>query len=474
MKNNKLLSLAEKFAPYAPLYAVGGCVRDDILNIQSGDIDVCASLDAAKVREFLKGTEFTVQNKDLRMGTIVITSHGFKAEYTTFRVDSYKEGSGKHRPDTVKFTDDIKEDALRRDFTCNSLYLDILKNELVDLVGGVDDINNKVIKTVTDPNIVFEADGLRILRMVRFAVELGFSIDPKTWQVAKDNVWRIKDLSPERILVELDKIFVADTAHGRVFERDGFISAYAGKGNDGSPGVEGKDETDILHNAHFIGIKMLDELGVLEILFPELTALKGLKQSAKWHIYDAYDHSLEAYRVSVPEIRWAALFHDIGKKPSMDKYGKMYMHAIMGADMMDGICNRLRFPKIRARDICALIRNHMYDIDDETSESKLRWFMAEKSKLMPQLIDLKAADTFASQKIRPELRWAVLFEQMKQEGVPMGIKDLKVNGDDLIAMGYPECERGMALYELWRDTVMNNTLNDRDHALEYLRKKIKK
>ena len=114
------------------------------------------------------------------------------------------------------------------------------------------------------------------------------------------------------------------------------------------------------------------------------------------------------------------------------------------------------------------------DIDDETSESKLRWFMAEKSKLMPQLIDLKAADTFASQKIRPELRWAVLFEQMKQEGVPMGIKDLKVNGDDLIAMGYPECERGMALYELWRDTVMNNTLNDRDHALEYLRKKIKK
>ena len=149
----------------------------------------------------------------------------------------------------------------------HSLYLDILKNELVDLVGGVDDINNGVIKTVTDPNIVFEADGLRILRMVRFAAELGFSIDPKIWQVAKDNVWRIKDLSPERILVELDKIFVADTAHGRVFERDGFISAYAGKGNDGSPGVEGKDETDILHNAHFIGIKMLDELGVLEILF---------------------------------------------------------------------------------------------------------------------------------------------------------------------------------------------------------------
>ena len=81
---------------------------------------------------------------------------------------------------------------------------------------------------------------------------------------------------------------------------------------------------------------------------------------------------------------------------------------------------------------------------------------------------------FALQKIRPELRWAVLFEKMKQEHVPMCIKDLKVDGNDLINMGYPECERGMALYELWRDTVMNNTLNDRDHALEYLKKKIKK
>ena len=474
MKNNKLIALAEKFAPYSPLYAVGGCVRDDILGIQSGDIDVCASIDAAKVKEFLKGTEFTVQNRDLRMGTIIITSHGFKAEYTTFRVDSYSEGSGKHRPDSVKFTEDMKEDALRRDFTCNAVYLNILNDELVDLVGGLEDINNKVIKTVTDPNAVFEADGLRILRMVRFAAELGFEIDEETLKVAKDNVWRIKDLSPERVLVELDKIFVADTAHGRKFEQDGFISAYAGPGNDGSLGVEGKDEKDILGNAHYRGVRLLDEIGALDIIFPELAALKGLQQSAKWHIYDAYNHSLEAFRVSTPDIRWAALLHDIGKKPSMDQYGKMFMHATMGADMVASICNRLRFPKIRARDICSLIRNHMYDIDDVTSENKLRWFLAEKSKQVPQLIELKAADTFASQKIRPELRWAILFNKMKEEKVPLGIKDLKVDGNDLVDLGCPEYERGMILYELWRDTVMNSHLNDREHALEYLKKKIKK
>ena len=116
----------------------------------------------------------------------------------------------------------------------------------------------------------------------------------------------------------------------------------------------------------------------------------------------------------------------------------------------------------------------MYDIDDETSESKLSWFLAEKSKQVPQLIELKAADTFASQKIRPELRWAILFNKMKEEKVPLGIKDLKVDGNDLVDLGCPEYERGMILYELWRDTVMNSHLNDREHALEYLKKKIKK
>ena len=108
MINTKLKSLAEYFKDYAPLYAVGGCVRDYILGIPSGDIDISSSIPASEVREILKGTPFTVQDRDLRMGTIIITSFGFKAEYTTFRTESYSEGSGKHRPDTVVFTEDMK------------------------------------------------------------------------------------------------------------------------------------------------------------------------------------------------------------------------------------------------------------------------------------------------------------------------------------------------------------------------------
>ena len=474
MINTKLKSLAEYFKDYAPLYAVGGCVRDYILGIPSGDIDISSSIPASEVREILKGTPFTVQDRDLRMGTIIITSFGFKAEYTTFRTDSYSEGSGKHRPDTVVFTEDMKEDALRRDFACNALYYDILKDEVVDLVGGQEDIKKKVVRCVTDPREVFEADGLRILRMARFAAELGFDIEKETYKVAKENVWRIKDLSVERILVELDKIFVADTAHGRKFEADGFLSPYAGDGLDGSKGVEGKDENDIFGNAHLHGLRILDDIGALDIILPELTEMKGLQQSLKWHLYDAYEHSLEAFRVSTPDIRWAALLHDIGKKKSQDKYGNMHMHATIGADIAQDICVRLRFPKTRTRDICALIRSHMYDLDEQTGEGKLRWFIAERAKIMPQLLELRAADAFASQKVRPEFRLQKVFEEMKERGVPMSIKDLKVNGRDLVDMNYPECERGMALYELWRDTVMNESLNDREKALEYLKKKINK
>ena len=474
MNNTKLKNLAELFKKHAPLYAVGGCVRDYILGIPSGDIDISSSIPASKVREILKDSPFTVQEKDLRMGTIIITCYGFKAEYTTFRTDSYIEGKGTHRPESVTFTEDMKEDALRRDFACNALYYDILKDEVVDLVGGKEDIEKKIIRCVTDPRVVFEADGLRILRMARFAAELGFDIDKETYEIAKENVWRIKDLSVERILVELDKIFVADTAHGRKFEQDGLISAYAGDGLDGSKGVEGKDENDIFGNAHLRGLRILDDIGALDIILPELTELKGLEQSSKWHLYDAYEHSLQAFRVSTPDIRWAALLHDIGKKKSQEAIGKMYLHASMGADIAQDICTRLKFPKIRTREICALVRSHMYDLDGNTGEGKLKWFIAERAKIMPQLLKLRAADAFASQKVRPESRMEKVFEEMRGKGVPMSIKDLKVNGRDLVDMNYPECERGIALYELWKDTVMNESLDDREKALEYLKKKIER
>lgn len=176
-KKGKLIALANCFKPFATLYEVGGAVRDELLGIDCFDVDVCAQLVVDDVKKILSNTDFVVSDRNLRMGTVHISSGDFVCEYTTFRTDSYDVSSGEHTPKDVRFTTDMNLDAKRRDFKCNALYKDVLTGEIVDLLGGVEDVKNKIVSTADEPEIVFEADGLRILRMVRFAAELGFYVE---------------------------------------------------------------------------------------------------------------------------------------------------------------------------------------------------------------------------------------------------------------------------------------------------------
>ena len=248
-KKDKLIALANCFKPFATLYEVGGAVRDELLGIDCFDVDVCAQLVVDDVKKILSNTDFVVSDRNLRMGTVHISSGDFVCEYTTFRTDSYDVSSGEHTPKDVRFTTDMNLDAKRRDFKCNALYKDVLTGEIVDLLGGVEDVKNKIVSTADGPEIVFEADGLRILRMVRFAAELGFDVEKNTYEVAKKNAWRVKDIAVERIRDELEKIFVADAKH---------------------PELNLKD-------AHVRGLRMLDDLGLVDMLLPELASLKGLE-----------------------------------------------------------------------------------------------------------------------------------------------------------------------------------------------------
>lgn len=272
-KKGKLIALANCFKPFATLYEVGGAVRDELLGIDCFDVDVCAQLVVDDVKKILSNTDFVVSDRNLRMGTVHISSGDFVCEYTTFRTDSYDVSSGEHTPKDVRFTTDMDLDARRRDFKCNALYKDVLTGEIVDLLGGVEDVKNKIVSTADEPEIVFEADGLRILRMVRFAAELGFDVEKNTYEVAKKNAWRVKDIAVERIRDELEKIFVADAKH---------------------PELNLKD-------AHVRGLRMLDDLGLVDMLLPELASLKGLEQPK---------NTIYTTRTSIQSKRLSALLRD--------------------------------------------------------------------------------------------------------------------------------------------------------------------
>lgn len=438
----KLNDLARLFAPRATLFAVGGCVRDGLLGIESYDVDVCSKLDVETVKTLLKGSDFEVSDKNLRVGTVIISSGKFHVEYTTFRTDSYDRTKGDHAPTEVEFTDDQHLDALRRDFACNAVYLDVLKDEVVDLVGGVDDIKNKVLRTVDEPSRVFEADGLRILRLVRFAAELGFEIEEKTFAVAKANAWRVKDIAVERIRDELSRIFVADTRHPELG----------------------------LKNGHLIGLNLLDELGLLDMLLPEVAALKGLKQPVKWHLYDGYGHTVKAFEVAPPNLRWAALLHDVGKKPCMDRQGNMHGHDVVGEGMARKICERLKFSNADTERICEIVRWHMVDINGNMAWNKLRWFAVEHLAVAEDICTFKRVDSEASCGEPHDSRLKDALEEVLHDGTPLKLKYLKVGGDDLINLSIPPTMRADVLKKLWHETVCNLALNTRESALAYVKR----
>lgn len=439
----KLKSLAELFKDKATLYLVGGCTRDALLGFPEEDVDICSKLLVDDVKDCLKGSEFSVIDHNLRVGTVFIKSEGFKAEYTVFRTDSYDRRDGKHTPTGVKFTDDLVSDARRRDFKCNAVYRDVLSGEYVDPLGGLDDIKHRVLSTTCDPHQVFEEDGDRILRLVRFAAELGFEIEDKTFAAAKANAWRIKDIAPERVRAELEKIFVADT-HGKC------------KGD-----------------RHLAGLRLLDELGLLDIVLPELSELKGLEQPKKYHLYDAFEHSVKAYKISPPNLRWAALLHDIGKRRAKEiNKINMHGHAEIGAKMAEERLLALKFKKDDIKRITAIIRLHMFDIKNDGGDEEYRRFIVENLEYIDDVIALRDIDAEASRGYKPsQNRLREVYETMKSEGVPMKLGDLCLNGDDLKDIGITPMRIGACFKELLFKCACDKSYNERARALEYIKAK---
>lgn len=433
--NAELKRLAKLFPPERPLYAVGGCVRDEILGREVFDIDLTSACLQEEAEKYAKAAGMRVLLGSKRLGTVMIK--GEKSyEYTPFRVDSYPAGSGVHKPASVRFTEDIEEDARRRDFTVNALYYDILRGDTLDLLGGKADLDARLLRAVDDPRRVLGEDGLRIMRLYRFVAVLGFSAEEKTAAAAREMSGLLGDIAPERIRVELDKLLAGE------------------------------------HAAE--GLRGLIGCGAMRVIMPEFCENIGVKQDPAFHMYDVDEHILRTVEYAPPRLRLAALLHDIGKGRCVREEGNMYRHAQVSAQMAEEIMTRLRYSKEQARRTVRLVAAHMTDMRGDMRESKLRRFVAKNADIIDDLTELIIADARAAcgNADREKcLRIARLRDKMQKEGVPFGVGELAINGNDVMAFGYKGEEIGKVLNELFDLCLRGEKKNERKILLDILERR---
>lgn len=434
-----LISLAK--ACDKPLYLVGGSVRDFLSGMpkKTGNIDwdICSPTPVEEFRALAEKHAFEIKSCYKNTGTLKLKSaDGQEYEYTRFRSDKYIRGT--HTPVEVYFTDDICLDAKRRDFTANAVYYDIQADKFVDPLDGITAIKEKRLSTVAPSKKVFGEDGLRLLRLARFCAELGFTPDEKCLIGAKENAKLIRDIAPERIFTELSAILVADTKYG-------------------------------VKDGHYRGFKILDETRVLDEIIPELTLGRGLTQRADFHNYDVLEHSLHALLHADVSVRLPALLHDIAKPLCHFRDGTSYLHPQEGEKLCEKVLTRLKAPKKTVERTAKLTLYHMYDLNCQVREVKLRRFLVENYAILAELLLVKQAD-FSGCKddlsIAPTVaRWKNLLAQMKKEKVPFTLKEMAVNGDDLLAVGMKKSVISQTLYKLLMHLAVNPQDNNKEKLL---------
>ncbi len=440
--SENLKELAKIFG--GELYIVGGYVRNSLLNYPISDIDIAAKFSPGEVREMLKGSKFLVKTTSEKLFTLKIICDKESYEYTSFRIDSYSVG---HTPENIASTLDIREDALRRDFKMNAIYYDIANEVIVDPLLGVADIKNRIISTTREGEEVFCEDGLRLMRLARMSAELNFEVDTPTMDAAKRYAAKIKEISKERIREELNKILVADTAYNVPY-------------------------------AHYKGLKLLTEIGIMNYILPELILGMGMKQRKDFHKYDVFEHTLMTVKYSAKNIRLAALMHDVGKPKSYLQSGRYVGHDKEGYILTEEILLRLKYPNNIITETKRLVLNHMFDLKMEAKENTVRLFIQRNYDIFDKLCELKQADYLGGGIMEGESPSVIMlkktYNEMIQEKVPFTIGDLKISGKDLIEAGIPPKKRGEILNNLLKECALKESkLNSLEEQKKYLEKTIK-
>ena len=417
-------------------YAVGGCIRDSLLGRRPDDWDITTSAKPQETKALFGRTIDT----GIQHGTVTVMRHGRGYEVTTYRVDGEYE-DGRH-PKEVTFTASLKEDLRRRDFTVNAMAYNE-EDGLVDLFGGRQDLEQKIIRCVGEANERFEEDALRIMRAVRFSAQLGFSIEERTKEAIRGHAERLRQVSAERIQVELTKLVI-------------------------SP------------NPDFLRIAW--ETGITAVVLPEFDRLMEQPQNNPHHCFSVGEHTLHAMQAVRPDkcLRFAMLLHDVAKPLCLttDAEGidHFHGHAQKGERMAAQILKRLRYDNHTTELVSRLVKWH--DVAIAPEKKAVRRAASRMGKeLFPLILEVKAADLAAqSDYQRTEKReWLErlrsLYEEIEREGNCLTIKDLAVNGRDLIQAGItPGPQLGLALQQLLEIVLEDPEKNTREYLLSSLPK----
>lgn len=419
-------------------YVVGGAVRDSLMGRRPKDWDICTSATPAEV-EGIFGDRAVPTGK--RYGTVTVLSGKDEVEVTTFRSDGvYSDG---RRPDIVVFSSDVREDLARRDFTINAMAYDIRRQAVIDCFDGLRDLQAKVVRTVGDARLRFSEDALRMLRAIRLAVELGFSVCPETLDAIRENHEAIVKISWERIRDELTAMLLSPR-----------------------PGE---------------AMRLAHEAGLLDHILPELEACTDMPRGPG---RDAlFDHILRTTDNIRPELhlRLAALLHDIGKPGTLapDDAGTLRFpnHERVGAALAQDALERLRYPGELVRKVTTLVRYHMFAYDPATRDKGIRRLVASLGfDTIYDLARLREADRAATgtgASPGPGSNMAAFLARVNEvmaKGPVLTVRDLAVDGRDVMkALGIPQGpEVGKVLSKLLDAVLENPDLNSRERLLAFL------
>lgn len=437
-----LLKLAD--VCHDSLYIVGGSVRDCLLGYplpRDADWDLASPMPEEELLAAAERCGLRVKSTFRHTGTVKLEDEsGALYEFTRFRSDKYVRGL--HAPAEIAFTDDIAVDAVRRDFRANAVYYDIRRRAFEDPLGGIDDIKARVLRTVAPAEKVFGEDGLRLLRLARIAAQLGFSPDEECMKGARLHAALISDIVPERVFSEFTLLLHADEKHGIPY-------------------------------AHYRGLCILRDTGVLEKIMPELTLGAGMDQRKEFHRYDVLEHSLRCCMYAPPEVRYAALLHDVGKPFCRLRDGNYYAHPEEGARIAREILERLRAPKKLTEETVTLVSLHMRDYNLLMKESKIRRELVSAYPFLEKLFAVKQADFSACMdNLSPApgvVKWRNVLQKMQAEGAPLTLSGLAVKGEDLLGAGVSPKEVGSRLTELLYYAAENGARNNKEHLIKHVR-----
>lgn len=413
-------------------YAVGGCVRDSILGREPDDWDITTSATPEQVKALFGRTVDT----GIKHGTVTVLKDRTGYEVTTYRIDGEYE-DGRHPKDVV-FTASLEEDLKRRDFTINAMAYNE-EQGLVDLFDGIGDIERKVLRCVGDPAERFREDALRMMRAVRFSAQLGYEIEERTKDAMAELAGTLEKISAERIATELVKLLVSD---------------------------------------HPEKLRTCWETGMTAVFFPEFDCMMETGQNNPHHCYSVGEHTIRSLMEVRADrvLRLAMLLHDSGKPvtKTTDEAGIDHFHGHVqeSARIAKRLLRRLKFDNDTTDRVVRLVSAHdVWILPDAKHMRRAMNRLGED--LFPELFEVKEADMKAQslyerkekENLLSQLRQ--IYEEVKAAGACVTLKDLAVNGSDLIAAGMkPGKELGVVLKALLEEVLEDPSCNERDRLLK--------